>query len=554
MIKILLTTLIATLVINGYAASATYNNVVPLPRSISYQKNAQAFVMDTETEIRFDNDNIDLCRIAKYLQQYVKDMTKLNLAVAEKGIKISKPCILLSVSGRDKDIPDEGYVINVNKKGIVVKGSTAAGVFYGVQTLRKSLPILDSVGLVEFPAVTITDCPRFKYRGMMLDCSRHFFTADFVKKYIDLLALHNMNRFHWHLTDDQGWRIVVEKYPKLAEVGSQRSSTVLGHNSDVLDGVPYGGYYTDDEIRDIVKYAADRFITIIPEIDMPGHMMSALASYPELGCTGGPYTTGQYWGIYKDVLCAGNEKTYDFVKAVLDKVCSLFPGKYIHIGGDECPRERWEKCPKCQAVITRQHLTATDGKSSEALLQGYFTHRVQSYLESKGRKIIGWDELLGCDVDSTATIMSWRGPEPGAKAAELNHDVIMAPNSYAYFDYYQTKDTGTEPPAIGGFVDVARVYSLEPVAPQLTIDARKHIIGVQANLWTEYISVPNQVEYMVLPRMAALSEVQWMQPESKDFDAFKLRLNSLRNIYELNGLTYARHLWPEEFRDKAKQY
>lgn len=532
--------------------AATYSNVIPLPQSINLQKNAQPFVLDSQTEIRVANGNDDMTRIAGFLKQYVKDMTKLELGInnASKGGK----AILLSLNSKDKTIPAEGYVIKVSKKNILIKGSTAAGVFYGVQTLRKSLPILKQAGQVELPAVSITDQPRFKYRGMMLDCARHFFSADFVKKYIDIIALHNMNRFHWHLTDDQGWRVIVEKYPKLTEIGSMRSSTVLGHNSDVQDGVPYGGYYTDAEIRDIVKYAADRFITIIPEIDMPGHQMSALASYPELGCTGGPYVTGQYWGVYKDVLCAGNPKTYDFVKAVLDKICDLFPSEYINIGGDECPRDRWEKCPKCQALIAQQHLTAKDGKSSEALLQGYFTHQVQKYLESKGRKIIGWDELLDCDVDSSATILSWRGPEQGAKAAKLNHDAIMAPTAYNYFDYYQTKDTGTEPFSIGGFVDVAKVYSLEPIASNLTKEESKHIIGVQANLWTEYVTVPSHVEYMVLPRMAALSEVQWLQPENKNFDAFKNRLTSFRHIYELYGLTYARHLWPEEFRKTAKDY
>lgn len=555
MIKLLLIALLAMISLNGKAASmADYENVVPLPLSISYAKDAKPFVLSSQSVISISGDNADVKRVAGFLQQYVKDMTKLSLPVATQPKKAGKSAIRLSLNVKDKNIPAEGYVITVDKNGVVVKGSTPAGIFYGVQTLRKSLPIVSDEEAVELPAVTITDHPRFSYRGMMLDCCRHFWPVSFVKQYIDILALHNINRFHWHLTDDQGWRISVEKYPKLTQVGSMRSSTVLGHNSDVLDGVPYGGYYTDDEIRDVVKYAADRFITIIPEVEMPGHMLAALASYPELGCTGGPYVTGQYWGIYKDILCAGNEKTYDFVKAVLDKVCSLFPGEIIHIGGDECPRERWENCPKCQAAITRLHLTPANGQTKEALLQGYFTHRVQEYLKSKGKRIIGWDELLECGVDSTADIMSWRGTEPGAKAAAQNHDVVMVPTDFAYFDYYQTKDIANEPPSIGGFVDVAKVYSLEPVASELDKETSKHILGVQANLWTEYITVPNQVEYMVLPRMAALCEVQWLQPENKDFEAFKKRLSSFRHIYELYGLTYARQLWPEEFRQKAKQY
>lgn len=534
------------------APKADFGKVVPQPASISYPKSGNAFVINASTVISTADGNADMKRNAGFLGQYIQDMTGLKLKT-EVQAKPSDKAISLVLKAGDKSIPAEGYVLNISAKAITITGSTPAGVFYGIQTLRKSLPIVKDEATVEIPAAEVTDAPRFGYRGMMLDCGRHYFSADFVKEYIDLIALHNMNRFHWHLTEDQGWRLPVEGYPKLIEVGSKRHGTTLGHDSEVLDGIEYGGYYTDAEIRDIVKYAADRYITIIPEIDMPGHMMSALASYPELGCTGGPYQTGQYWGVYKDVLCAGNPETYKFVEAVLDKVCELFPGQYIHIGGDESPRERWESCPKCQAMIAEQHLVAKEGKSAEALLQGYFTRRVQAYLESKGKKIIGWDELLGCDVDTTATIMSWRGAEPGAQAAQMDHDVIMSPNSNAYFDYYQSEKPNDEPPAIGGFLPVEKVYSFEPMADKLTAKARQHIIGVQANLWTEYISVPNQAEYMVLPRMAAICEVQWMQPDKKDYNAFKTRLDGFRHIYDLYGLTYAHHLWPDEFRKALKE-
>ena len=547
---ILLSLFMLFLMTAGAASRADYAQVVPVPDKIVYNAKGGDYMLSASTVIRYTAGNADMERNARFLAQYVKDMTKLNLTTtAAKG----KGGISLVLNAKAKLAP-EAYEIVVDKKGVTVTGKTAAGVFYGIQTLRKSLPVLQNAEDVALPAARVEAAPRFGYRGMMLDCSRHFFSAKFVKEYIDLLALHNMNRFHWHISDDQGWRFYVPGYPKLTEVGSQRAQTVLGHNSEVEDGTPYGGYYTDAEIRDIVKYAADRYITIVPEVDMPGHMMAALASYSELGCTGGPYKTGEFWGVYPDILCAGNEQVYTFIKAVLDHVCDLFPGQYIHIGGDESPRVRWEHCPKCQAMITKLGLKDKDGQSKEALLQGYFANRVQKYLETKGRKVIGWDELLGCDVDTSATIMSWRGAEPGAKGAALGHDVIMSPTTSLYFDYCQTKDPGSEPPTIGGFSDVKNVYSTEPVAPQLDAKAKAHIIGVQANLWTEYITCPNQAEYMVLPRMAALSEVQWLQPAEKNYDAFTKRVSSLRHIYELYGYTYAHHLWPDEFRKEAKKY
>lgn len=526
------------------AEKADYAQVVPQPRSVNMQKGAP-FLLQTSTVIIYTAGD-DMRRNATFLSQWINEMTHIKPAVqAAKGK--AKGTISLVVDPKAKGINNnEGYAISINAKGIVVRGKTAAGVFYGCQTLRKTLPVLknsDGAAVIEMPAAMINDEPRFAYRGMHLDCSRHFFTASFIKQYIDMIALHNMNRFHWHLTDDQGWRFAVDKYPKLATIASQRKGTMLNHCANVIDHTPYGGYYTDEEIKEIIKYAADRYITIIPEVDMPGHMTAALAAYPELGCTGGPYETAMRWGIFEDILCAGNAKTYDFVKAVLDKVCALFPSKYIHIGGDEAPRTRWEKCPKCQAVIAKEGIVAKDGKSKEALLQGYFTRKVQAYLEEKGRKIIGWDELLGCDVDTTATIMSWRGSKPGAEGAKLGHDVIMTPMDHCYFDFYQSKDQVNEPVAIGNFLDVAKVYAMHPVADGLSTEAAKHIIGVQANVWTEYIGCPEYVEYMILPRMAALSEVQWMPEKQKNFDAFKKRVTSFRHIYDLYGWTVAPHLW-----------
>ena len=526
------------------AEKADYAQVIPQPRSVNMQKGAP-FLLQSSTVITYTAGN-DMQRNATFLSQWINELTGVKLGVqATKGK--AKSVISLVIDAKAKDINNtEGYAINITNKGIVVRGKTAAGVFYGCQTLRKTMPALknaDGSAVIEMPAVAITDEPRFGYRGMHLDCSRHFYKASFVKQYIDMIALHNMNRFHWHLTDDQGWRFAVDKYPKLATIASQRNGTMLGHCPNVIDHTPYGGYYTDEEIKDIIKYAADRYITIIPEVDMPGHMMAVLAAYPELGCTGGPYETAMRWGIFEDILCAGNPKSYEFLEAVLDKVCDLFPSRYIHIGGDEAPRTRWEKCPKCQAIIAKEGIVAKDGHSKEALLQGYLTHKVQAYLEAKGRRIIGWDELLGCDVDTTATIMSWRGSEPGAKGAKLGHDVIMTPMPHCYFDFYQTKETRDEPVAIGNFLDVAKVYAMQPVADGLSPEAAKHIIGVQANVWTEYITCPEYVEYMILPRMAALAEVQWMPESQKNFDAFKKRITSFRSIYDHYGWNVAPHLW-----------
>lgn len=526
------------------AEKADYAQVIPQPRSVNMQKGAP-FLLQSSTVITYTAGN-DMQRNATFLSQWINELTGVKLGVqATKGK--AKSVISLVIDPKAKDISNtEGYAINITNKGIVVRGKTAAGVFYGCQTLRKTMPTLknaDGTAVIEMPAVAITDEPRFEYRGMHLDCSRHFYKASFVKQYIDMIALHNMNRFHWHLTDDQGWRFAVDKYPKLATIASQRNGTMLGRCPNVIDHTPYGGYYTDEEIKDIIKYAADRYITIIPEIDMPGHMMAVLAAYPELGCTGGPYETAMRWGIFEDILCAGNPKSYEFLEAVLDKVCDLFPSRYIHIGGDEAPRTRWEKCPKCQAIIAKEGIVAKDGHSKEALLQGYLTHKVQAYLEAKGRRIIGWDELLGCDVDTTATIMSWRGSEPGAKGAKLGHDVIMTPMPHCYFDFYQTKDIRNEPVAIGNFLDVAKVYAMQPIADGLSPEAAKHIIGVQANVWTEYITCPEYVEYMILPRMAALAEVQWMPESQKNFDAFKKRITSFRSIYDHYGWNVAPHLW-----------
>ena len=415
--------------INAIEAQVANYDVVPLPKSVN-QSSAASFVLGESASIIYPEGNADMQRNAQFLSEYVNEMTQLRLGsrsmgVKEKPAKIGQGNILLTLDPKIQN--EEGYTINVTATGVVISGQTPAGVFLGIQTLRKSLPVLqEKPQHVTLPAVNIVDAPRYAYRGMMLDCARHFFSVDMVKEYIDLIALHGMNRFHWHLTEDQGWRIEIKKYPRLTEVGAWRSGTTVGRNSGIDDGVPHGGFYTQEECREIVKYAADRYITVIPEIDMPGHMLAALASYPELGCTGGPYEVSHLWGVFPDVLCMGKENTFKFIEDVLDELVTIFPSEYLHIGGDECPRTRWAECPLCQQRIKDEGLVAQEGKSKEDLLQGYFTRRVEKYLHEKGKKLIGWDELLNCNVDQSSTIMSWRGAEPGAKAAKLGHDVIMS--------------------------------------------------------------------------------------------------------------------------------
>ena len=537
------------------AQTADYG-VVPMPQRIEMQR-GDPFVLDADVQILAGEG---LQQEASFLQVYLKELNGLSLPIAQKR---QKKVNYIELTLSPKVTEPEGYVLTVNKKGITIAGESAAGVFYGIQTLRKSL-FADSIVYSQIlPAVRITDAPRFPWRGMHLDCSRHFWSVDFVKKFIDLLALHNMNVFHWHLTDDQGWRIEIKKWPRLTTVGSKRSGTIIGTNSDLDDGIPYGGYYTQAELREVVAYAAARHITIVPEIDMPGHMLAALAAYPELGCTGGPYQVGHYWGVYKDVLCVGNPRVYEFVQDVLTEVMDIFPSKVIHIGGDETPSEKWQHCKKCNEIYIKKTLEGrvagqvegdSDGPRTmpeypyeemvRSVLQPYFTNKVFNILASKGRRALGWDEILdGAPQD--AMIMSWRGTAPGAKAAEAGHDVVMAPTTHCYFDYQQVEDTQFEPSRCGGFIPIERVYSLDPAPDSLSVEARSHILGTQANLWAEYMTNEQMVEYQALPRMSALAEVQWTQPERKDYKAFLQRLTRFTSLFERYHYTYAKHLWPD---------
>lgn len=464
---------------SGVIQQANYE-VIPLPQEIKITTGN--FVLNDRTSIVYPKDNKEMQQNANLLAEYIHQMSGKKLKVTDEPVT-SNAIILATGLNADNA---EAYQLKVTQDNVTITGTSEAGTFYGIQTLRKSLPITNK-GDISLPAAEINDYPRFSYRGVHLDVSRHFFPADSVKHFIDMMALHNINRLHWHLTDDQGWRIEIKKRPELTTIGSKRSETVIGHNSGEYDGIPYSGFYTQDEAREIVKYAKERHITVIPEIDLPGHMQAALAAYPELGCTGGLYEVWKMWGVSEDVLCAGNDKTLTFIEDVLNEIVDIFPSEYIHVGGDECPKVRWKKCPKCQARIKELGLKADKGHTAEQRLQSYIINYAEQFLNGKGRQIIGWEEILEGGLAPNATVMSWRGIEGGIEAVKHKHDAIMTPSSFLYFDYYQTMDTDNEPPAIGGYVPLEKVYSYEPVPQILTPEEAKHIVGVQANLWTEYI-------------------------------------------------------------------
>lgn len=538
--KILALTLSATFSLSTLLAnegSTADYRTVPLPQSIVSDAAKPSFTLSASTVIAYPAKDAGLKRNAELLAEYLQQLTGLRLKLTAKSPGKNAIVLADNLASDNK----EAYEITVNKDLITINGATAAGNFYGIQTLRKSIDAT-ATGDIIFPAVTIKDAPRFGYRGAHFDTSRHYFPVDSIKSFIDMVALHGVNRFHWHITDDQGWRLEIKKYPLLTEIGANRKGTCIGHDFDSSDSIPYGGFYTQDEARDIVKYAADRHITVIPEIDLPGHMLAALTAYPELGCTGGPYEVWQRWGVADDVLCAGNDNTLKFIDDVLEEVADIFPSEYIHIGGDECPKTRWETCPKCQARIKELGLKSDSHSTAEQKLQSFVMERAAKTLASRGRKMIGWDEIIEGGLFPGATVMSWRGEEGARKAAEMGHDAILTPTNYCYFDYSQSQDYDTEPLGIGGFLPVSKVYELEPTS-HLNPEQAKHILGAQANLWTEYISSLSHVQYMELPRLAALSEVQWMQPEAKDYTDFTKRVTQLIDTYRRLGYNYARHIY-----------
>ncbi len=523
------------------ASTADYQ-VIPTPQSITNPQSdaGKPFELTASTEITYPETNADLQRYATFLQEYIKKQTGIEVKTAPAQADKPNTINLLQNYNHTNT---EAYQVTVTPNNITVNGATKAGAFYGIQFLRKAIPV-EKTKKVLFPAVQVDDYPYFAYRGGHLDSARHFFSADSVQIFIDMLALHNMNKFHWHLTDDQGWRLESKKYPELTVIGSTRSQTMVNKQWDTFDGKPHSGFYTQEQIKHLVKYAAERNITIIPEIDLPGHMVAVLATYPHLGCTGGPYKVRETWGIAEEVLCAGNPETYDFIKNILEEVTELFPSDYIHIGGDECPKVSWKKCPKCQAKIKELGIKGDTKHSAEEYLQSHIITFAEKVLAEKGRKMIGWDEILEGGLAPNATVMSWRGIGGAIEAAKSGHDAIMTPMAYCYFDFYQSDKVNEEPLAIGGYVPVERVYSFNPYPDALTPEQNKHILGVQANIWTEYMKTFKHVQYMALPRYAALSEVQWLAPgQTKDYPQFLQKLLRLIKIYQAEGYNYAKHIF-----------
>jgi hexosaminidase len=525
--------------------------VIPKPAELTMQ--VGKFVIDGSTSISAAEG---LKEEAAFLAESIQQLTQVSPSVTDQ-----KASIVLTLNDQIEN--EEGYTLEVAPDQINISGKNAKGVFYGIQSLVQLISLPEegsSITDITVPAVTIKDQPRFIYRGMHLDVARHFFDVDFVKKYIDMIAMHKMNTFHWHLTEDQGWRIEIKKYPELTKVGAYRNGTITGHYpGETNDNERYGGFYTQDDIREVLAYAQKRHVEVIPEIELPGHSQAAIASYPYLSCfpeeptevpnglmseaskeqqkNGQPKVVQESWGVYNDVYCAGKEETFAFLEGVLDEVTALFPSKYIHIGGDECPKKNWERCPNCQKRIKEE------GLEDEHALQSYFVTRMEKYLNSKGKQIIGWDEILEGGLAPNATVMSWRGVKGGIEAAKQDHNVIMTPNSHCYFDHYQSKDTDNEPLSIGGFLPVEKVYSYEPVPEELSADQQHYILGAQGNIWSEYIPTDEHMEYMALPRATALSEVVWSQKEDKDFEDFKSRLNHMRKLYETKGYNYAKHVF-----------
>jgi len=495
------------------------HNIIPEP--VRYEAGKGFFSLSSSTNIKIASTSKELSKLADFLESRLL----LNKSTDNKdaGLNNKGNSILLELT-QINEIGNEGYKLIVDKKQIVISANTGKGIFYGIQTLLQLMPeeVEDrnpakSFSSYKIPSCQILDYPRFEYRGMHLDVCRHFFPVEFIKKYIDLLAMYKINNFHWHLTEDQGWRLEIKKYPLLTEVGAWRKSTPIGRNAGD-DNIPYGGFYTQKEAREIVAYAAERYVNVIPEIEMPGHALAALAAYPELSCTGGPFEVWTKWGVIDDIYCAGNEKVFLFLEDVLTEVMNIFPSAYIHIGGDEAPKNRWDACPLCQKRIHDEHL-----KDSHEL-QSYFITRIEKFLNSNGRQIIGWDEILEGGLAPGATVMSWRGIEGGIAAAKMGHDVIMTPGTPCYFDHYQANPAG-EPFAFGGYNPLKKVYNYEPVPEELNASEGKHILGSQGNLWTEYIPTSAQAEYMAFPRAIALAEVNWSPRDSRNWDDFSDRLN-----------------------------
>lgn len=505
--------------------------ILPMPVHIESQPGT--FTLNNTTGLAFD-DNFKVS--AAFLKEYIEQGSPIQLQQNDDIVFV-----------KDNNInSDEGYQLTISPKQIEIKAKTDRGAFYAVQTLRQLLPVsfennTFQENSVAISSVVIKDAPQFQHRGMHLDVGRHFFSVDFIKSYIDAIAMLKMNTFHWHLTEDQGWRIEIKKYPKLQEIAAFRNQTLIGKYTDddqQFDGKRYGGYYTQEQIKEVVAYAQSRQVTIIPEIEMPGHAQAAISAYPHLGCTGKQIDVAETWGVFDDIFCSKDD-TFKFLEDVLDEVLELFPSEYIHIGGDEAPKTRWKQCPNCQKRIKEE------GLNDEHELQNYFITRIEKYLNSKGRQIIGWDEILEGGLAPNATVMSWRGFEGAIEAAKQHHNVILTPTSHCYFDYYQSENLD-EPLAFSGYLPLEKVYSLNPIPEELTEEEAQYVLGAQGNLWTEYIPNEKQAEYMVFPRMIAMSEVVWSPTENKNYANFVRRLENFHKRLDALDINYANHLYEVE--------
>ena len=515
-------------------------NTIPLAQSIEPLKEKN-FVLNGKTTIYCpDNANELQKRNVEFLISYIEEVTGMKL---KENSKLTNNQIRLSLNSSIKG--NEAYEIKATPKVLMLSGSTPAGVFYGLQTLTKALPIAKNVKQVELPSVMISDSPRFVYRAFLIDVGRHFFSIEYLKKLIDMFALHHINYFHWHLTEDQGWRIEIKKYPKLTEIGSKRTETVLPGDKE-YDGTPVSGYYTQEEARELVKYAADRFITIIPEIDMPGHIQSALAAYPELGCTGGPYPVCTHFGVIKEVLCAGNPKALQLAKDVVNEIMDIFPSEYIHLGGDECPKDRWKECAKCQQKIKDLNLKDEDKHSKEELLQTWFMGELEKDIRARGRKMIAWDEILDGSPSKTVTVIGWTSKDASIRSARQGYPTVVAPITNFYFSNPRINK-------IEGIPSIQRVYDLDPCFDVLTPEEQKNIIGAEGCIWTEWVKDSTKLEWQLLPRLAALCEVQWTPKDKRNLDKFLSRMFHMQELYQLKKMNYRKDIGEDVLKSKESK-
>lgn len=515
-------------------------NTIPLAQSLELLKEKN-FVLNSKTTV-YCSDNVNELqkRNVEFLISYIEEVTGMKL---KENLKMTNNQIRLSLNSSIKG--NEAYEIKATSKVLMLSGSTPAGVFYGLQTLTKALPIANNVKQVELPSVMITDSPRFVYRAFLIDVGRHFFSIEYLKKLIDMFALHHINYFHWHLTEDQGWRIEIKKYPKLTEIGSKRTETVLPADKG-YDGKPVCGYYTQEEARELVKYAADRFITIIPEVDMPGHIQSALAAYPELGCTGGPYPVCTHFGVIKEVLCAGNPKALQLAKDVVNEIMDIFPSEYIHLGGDECPKDRWKECAKCQQKIKDLNLKDEEKHSKEELLQTWFMGELEKDIRARGRKMIAWDEILDGSPSKTVTVIGWTSKDASIRSARQGYPTVVAPITNFYFSNPRINK-------IEGIPSVQRVYDLDPCFDVLTPEEQKKIIGAEGCIWTEWVKDGTKLEWQLFPRLAALCEIQWTPKDKRNLDNFLSRIFHMQELYQLKNINYRKDIGEDVLKLKESK-